>query len=136
VLGILPQKNSLNEDHTMAKVTENEISQLNQRFDQVMSSLAQINLKLTDLEKNQIKLEGKLEKVESQLEGKLEKVKNQLEGSFNTVNTRLDAYKPALDKIPDLAEKVGELKGWRALSLVIFSGFITSLYWLFRMGKL
>jgi hypothetical protein len=35
-----------------------------------------------------------------------------LETRLTVIETRLDTWKPA-DKIPDLAEKIGELKNWR-----------------------
>ncbi len=97
----------------MATVTENDLQELkdliiaqNQRIDQLSRDNTEIKNNLTQLTINQTRLEGKID----------------------NINTRLDTYKPNLDKITDLAEKVGELKGWRAVSLVIFSGFITSLY--------
>ncbi len=103
----------------MSTVTKNDLQEIKELIKDLKKETTEIKTKLTDLEKNQIKLEGKIENLEQIIQG-----------SFNTLNTRFDSYKPALDKIPDLAEKVGELKGWRAVSLVIFSGFITSIYWL------
>jgi hypothetical protein len=35
-----------------------------------------------------------------------------LETRLTVIETRLDTWKPA-DKIPDLAENIGELKNWR-----------------------
>lgn len=52
------------------------------------------------------------------------------------MKTRMDEWKKAIDKIPDLAEKVGELKNWRQIALVIitatFGGFIG---WFIRSGN-
>jgi hypothetical protein len=39
-------------------------------------------------------------------------------------------------KLPDLAEKVGELKNWRTIAVMVISAFINSLFWIFRTGKL
>ncbi len=91
----------------MTTVTQSDLQELKDLIKTQNDKIEKLADKIDNIEKGQIRLEAKI-----------------------------DTYKPALDKIPDLAEKVGELKGWRALSLVIFSGFITSLYWLLRMGKL
>jgi hypothetical protein len=36
-----------------------------------------------------------------------------IENHLTIVETRLDEWRPAMAKIPDLAEKVGELKDWK-----------------------
>ncbi len=91
----------------MTTFTENDIAQINQKLDRLTGTVSQVlinqeSLKndVTDLKIGQAKLEAKLE------------------GKIDTINARFDAYKPALDKIPDLAEKVGELKNWRLNSRV------------------
>jgi hypothetical protein len=38
----------------MKTVTQNDLLQINQKLDQVVNSLSQVNHKLNDLEKNQI----------------------------------------------------------------------------------
>jgi predicted nucleic acid-binding Zn-ribbon protein len=91
----------------MSTVTENDLQEIKELIKTQNDKIEKLAEKVDNIEKSQIRLEAKI-----------------------------DTYKPAFDKIPDLAEKVGELKGWRAISLVIFSGFITSIYWLLRMGKL
>jgi small-conductance mechanosensitive channel len=97
----------------MSTVTENDLQELkdliiaqNQKIDQLSRDNTEIKNNLTQLTINQIKLEG----------------------NIDNINARLNIYKPNLDKIPDLAEKIGELKGWRVVSLVIFLGFVTSIY--------
>jgi hypothetical protein len=48
----------------------------------------------------------------------------------------MEAWKPVLDKIPDLSEKVGELKNWRQIALIIITGVLTTLFWLLRDGRI
>ena len=39
-------------------------------------------------------------------------------------------------KIPDLAEKVGELKNWRQIAVIIITGTASTVFgWLLRSGK-
>jgi chromosome segregation ATPase len=36
-----------------------------------------------------------------------------------SIETRLEDWKPSIDKTADLAEKVGELKNWRSIAFLI-----------------
>ncbi|EAZ91609.1 hypothetical protein [Crocosphaera chwakensis] len=102
----------------MAKVTDVDIQVLkdliNQRFDEVKT--------------DNTRLSGQIEQMS-------EKIMN-LEIGQAKIETRMDEWKTGIDKIPDLAEKVGELKNWRQIALVIvtasFGGFIG---WLLRSGN-
>ncbi len=60
------------------------------------------------------------------------------------IETRLDEWRSSISKIPDLAEKVGELKNWRQIGLFFVTAFISSIFsgtiggvigWLLRSGK-
>jgi hypothetical protein len=52
------------------------------------------------------------------------------------VETRIDEQKAAIGKIPDLAEKVGELKNWRQIAIIIITGTASTVFgWLLRSGK-
>ena len=76
----------------MSKVTENDLKELK------------------DLIINNHRV---LEKGQADLKNKLTDLKEQLiaiDKRLAIVETRLEDWKPAIDKIPDLAEKVGELK--------------------------
>ncbi|MDJ0660075.1 MAG: hypothetical protein QNJ42_11380 [Crocosphaera sp.] len=53
------------------------------------------------------------------------------------VETRLEDWKPAIDKIPDLAEKVGELKNWRQFVIITITASISGFIgWFLRGGNL
>ena len=111
-------KNNDHGYHDMTQVTQDnlqEIKELIKAQNQTIGRLEQkfeektdkLAEKIGDLEKGQIKLEAKLE-----------------------------AWKPSIDKIPDLTEKIGELKNWRSIALIIISGVITTLFWFFlEMGN-
>jgi hypothetical protein len=52
------------------------------------------------------------------------------------IEDRLEEWKPSINKISDLAEKVGELKNWRQIALVVIIGTFGSLFdWFLRGGK-
>jgi chromosome segregation ATPase len=91
----------------MSTATDNDlrevkelISQLgdrmNDRFNQVDNRFNQIDEKITDLRINQTE-----------------------------VQTRLNDWKPSIDKTADLSEKIGELRNWKQIAIVLLTGFIT-----------
>ncbi len=53
------------------------------------------------------------------------------------ISSRLDSQQKAVDKIPDLAEKVGELKNWRQIAIIIITGTASNvLGWVLKDGRL
>jgi hypothetical protein len=67
-----------------------------------------------------------------------------IENRLTVIETRLDEWRPSMQKIPDLAEKVGELKNWKQIGLVFVTAVISSIFsgaiggvvgWLIRSGK-
>lgn len=44
--------------------------------------------------------------------------------SVGKIEATLQTQSPSIQKIPDLAEKVGELKNWKQIGLTIFGGLI------------
>lgn len=69
---------------------------------------------------------------------------NGLDKRLTVIETRLEEWKPSIGKIPDLAEKVGELKNWKQVSLVIITAVVSSILsgtigsvigWLIRGGN-
>ena len=52
------------------------------------------------------------------------------------IETRLEDWKPAIDKIPDLAEKVGELKNWRQFVIITVTAAVGGVIgWVVRGGN-
>ncbi len=67
----------------------------------------------------------------------LETGQRQIETRLTVIETRLDTWKPSIDKIPDLAEKIGELKNWRQIAFVTIIATIGALVgWVARGGSL
>ncbi len=79
--------------------------------------------------------------------GSFDEVKKELGGidkRLAVIENRLEDWKPSMSKIPDLAEKVGELKNWKQIGLVFVTAVISSIFsgtiggvigWLIRSGK-
>jgi hypothetical protein len=58
-----------------------------------------------------------------------------LKGEIKTINSRLSNLESTSAKLPDLAEKVGELKNWKQIAIVVFTSVISgSIAWFVRSG--
>lgn len=104
----------------MSTVTENDLKELKELIIDNNKTLEMIINNQKVLEKGQADLKEQLTGIDKRLA---------------IVETRLEDWKPSIDKIPDLAEKVGELKNWRQFLIItvtaVFSGFIG---WVIRGG--
>ena len=109
----------------MSTVTENDLKQLKDL--------------ITQLSENQTKgfarIDEKFAKVDEKMNKGFEDVNKQIAEvrvSQAEVATRLNDWKPSIDKTADLCEKVGELKNWKQIGIILITGFITSLFWIFK----
>jgi septal ring factor EnvC (AmiA/AmiB activator) len=58
----------------------------------------------------------------------LETGQRQIENRLTVIETRLDEWKPSIQKISDLTEKVGELKNWKQVGLIVITAMISSIF--------
>ncbi|MEA5532984.1 hypothetical protein [Crocosphaera sp. XPORK-15E] len=73
-----------------------------------------------------------LEEVLARLEQKIDKQSEQIA----RIEATLQAQQPIIQKIPDLAEKVGELKNWRQIVIIALTALISSsITWVIRAGS-
>jgi chromosome segregation ATPase len=121
----------------MTKVTETDLLELKdlilssqrkieQSFQAIGQQIETLQKDVTDLKVGQAKLEKETESIGKQLAS--------LEG-------RTEAWKPSIDKIPDLAEKVGELKNWRQTAFLIITAFVSGIFsgtigWILRGARI
>ncbi len=110
----------------MTTVTDNDIYQINQRLDQIVNALGQVNTKLTDLEKNQIKLEGKIESLDTKLEGKLESLEAELKGDIKAQCENLNGKITTINETVKGVEK--RLDNIEILNRIIFGAVIGSVF--------
>jgi hypothetical protein len=70
------------------------------------------------------------------LDRKMELSFSDLKGEIKTVNARLTNLESNTKAIADLAEKVGELKNWKQIAIVLFTGIVTgTIGWFVRGGS-
>jgi len=62
---------------------------------------------------------------------------SEMKGELKTIDVRLKNLESNSQKIPDLAEKVGELKNWKQIAIVIFTATVGgAIGWFIRTGKI
>ncbi|MGI0482840.1 hypothetical protein ACN4EE_18900 [Geminocystis sp. CENA526] len=127
----------------MSTLTNNDLRELkdliNSKFEQVDRKFEQINDKIdTKIEQVNEKIDTQIEQVDRKFEQVNDKLNDMrveiatIKEGLNGVNQRLDDWKPLIGKTTDLSEKIGEFKNWKQIAIVVITGFITSLFWIFR----
>ncbi|MDJ0591971.1 MAG: hypothetical protein QNJ72_18605 [Pleurocapsa sp. MO_226.B13] len=77
---------------------------------------------------------------EQEIIKKLDKISediSEIKTDIVVIKSRLDGQQKAVDKIPDLAEKVGELKNWRQIAIIIITGTASTVFgWFLKSGRM
>ncbi|MGK7874107.1 MAG: hypothetical protein AB4426_12575 [Xenococcaceae cyanobacterium] len=80
--------------------------------------------------------ETELKELKELINSRFDELKNEitdLKIGQAKIEASLETLTPLIQKIPDLAEKVGEVKNWRQIALVLIGGVIGGLVtWLFK----
>ncbi|WP_013334721.1 hypothetical protein [Gloeothece verrucosa] len=72
-----------------------------------------------------------------QLDKKLDIYIARSDERLKAIEGRLDTMQASVNKIPELAEKVGELKNWRQIALIVLTGTFGSIFgWVLRGGRI
>lgn len=98
----------------------------------------------TSIQTLENKLDDRINKLENKLNDKIDHVGNKLNDKIDkqseeitTIRATLKAQQPLFEKIPDLTEKVGELKNWRQIVFIVVTATVSGLVgWLIRGGAL
>lgn len=121
----------------MSTVTENDLKRLE---DLIIASRDENRTRFTALEAKFTGLEAGIATLETSLETRtsaLQKELNELRTLVSRVEGGLQGQQPFIQKIPDLAEKVGELKNWRQIVIIALTALISSaITWGIRGGNL
>jgi methyl-accepting chemotaxis protein len=117
-------KDSINDGF---KEVNQQFTQINQNFTQINQNFIHINQQIENLRADNAQLSEKIQRVETSQIKVSEEMKC-IELGQAKIEGRLEEWKRAIDKIPDLAEKMGELKNWRQIAFIVitatFSGII------------
>jgi len=101
----------------MSTVTENDLRDLK---DLINNGFRDLNSRIDKVDNSLVNLETRMTNVETKITN-VEKNLIQLDKSQAKVETRLEDWKPLIDKVPDFAEKLGESKNWRQIVFVLLT---------------
>jgi len=112
----------------MSTVTDNDLKEVKQLINQLGD---RINDRFNQVENRFNQVENRFNQMENRFNQIDEKI-TELRINQTEVQTRLNDWKPSIDKTADLSEKIGELRNWKQIAIVLLTGFITSIFWIFR----
>jgi uncharacterized ion transporter superfamily protein YfcC len=73
----------------------------------------------------------------TKLDGRIDTLETRVLGKFETVNAKITNLEANTKAVGDLAEKVGELKNWKQIAIVIFTATVGgAIGWFVRTGKI
>jgi hypothetical protein len=73
----------------------------------------------------------------TKLDGRIDTLETRVLGKFDTVNAKITNLESNTKAVGDLAEKVGELKNWKQIAIVIFTATVGgAIGWFVRAGKI
>jgi dsDNA-specific endonuclease/ATPase MutS2 len=119
------------------KEIKQELNQLNQKIDnnhrevnqKIDSNHKEVNQKI---DSNQKEFNQKIDSYQQEINQKLDKQSQEIVA----IKATLEAQQPLIQKMPDLAEKVGELKNWRQIVIIALTAFISgAITWVVRGGN-
>lgn len=118
---------------TVTFTLEEMFSRLEQKIDkQSEITVTAINKLEQKIDTVKDKLEDKIDKLEDKID-KLEVKINKQSEEITGIKSTLQAQQPLIQKMPDLAEKVGELKNWRQIVIITITAIISgSITWVIR----
>ncbi len=91
---------------------------------------------ITNLDKKLDKLDSKIDNLEIKIDAKIDKLETKIDGKFDTVNSRLTNIESSSKILVDLAEKIGELKNWKQIAIVVFTASVSgAIAWYLRGGN-
>jgi chromosome segregation ATPase len=83
------------------------------------------------------RLSGQMQGMDERLSGQIKALDERLSGQVSQIDSRLKTVESSVQKIPDLAEKVGELKNWRQIAVITITAAISgTATWFIRGGTI
>lgn len=113
----------------MSTVTDSDLQEVKDLINRLDRKI-DVNQARTDENLNGLKIS----------QGEMKMQLTSIDNRLIRVETKLETLEPSIQKIPDLSEKVGELKNWRQIALIIVGSVLTGgiggvIGWLIRGGR-
>jgi hypothetical protein len=125
------------------KVTEQDIAgvrnAINNLVDSVVASREESRIGFAEVKSEIAKVKSEIAEVKSEiLEFKQEVALGfaDVRGELKVLDNRLKGLESVAVKLPDLAEKVGELKNWKQIAIVVFTSSVSgTIAWFLHGNK-
>ncbi|MGB5768703.1 MAG: hypothetical protein WBM32_02365 [Crocosphaera sp.] len=122
------------------KALETQLNNVETRLNVIVTEQTELKEGIKTLEIKQTELKEEIKKEIKTLEIGQTEIKGEittLDAKLNGVSDRIKTIEVAITKIPDLAEKVGELKNWRQIVIITITATISGIVgWIIRGGNL
>ena len=122
------------------KALETQLNNVETRLNVIVTEQTELKEGIKTLEIKQTELKEEIKKEIKTLEIGQTEIKGEittLDAKLNGVSDRIKTIEVAITKIPDLAEKVGELKNWRQIVIITITATISGVVgWIIRGGNL
>ena len=117
------------EPYTITYSLEEVLKRIEDKIDKQSETTA------TSIQKLEDKLNDRINKLDDKINKLDDKIDKQSE-EITTIKATLQAQQPLVQKIPDLTEKVGELKNWRQIVFVVATASVSGVIgWFLRGGN-
>ncbi len=123
----------------MTQATDPDIQELKTAIANLTSSFGgvreEIRVGFGNVETKFTEVKGQIGNLDTKLNGQITNLETKFEGKFDTVNSRLDNININAKITADLSEKVGELKNWKQIAIVVFTASVSgAIAWFLRGG--
>jgi chromosome segregation ATPase len=118
------------------KVTEQDIVGLRNAIDDLINFVAaareESRIGFAEVKGEIAEVRGEIAEFKQEVALEFAEVK----GEIKVLDSRLKGLEAIASKLPDLAEKIGELKNWKQIAIIVFTSSVSgSLAWFLRGSK-
>jgi hypothetical protein len=123
----------------MTQATDTDIQELKTAIANLTSSFGGVREEMRvgfgNVETKFTEVKGQIGNLDTKLTGQITNLETKFDGKFDTVNSRLSNIDINAKITADLSEKVGELKNWKQIAIVVFTASVSAaIAWFVRGG--
>jgi uncharacterized coiled-coil DUF342 family protein len=101
-------------------------------FAEVKGKIAEIRGEIAEVRGEIAEVRGEIVEFKQEVALEFAEVK----GEIKVLDSRLKGLEAIASKLPDLAEKIGELKNWKQIAIIVFTSSVSgSLAWFLRGSR-
>ncbi len=110
-------------------ITQGEFTEI---LGEIREGFRTVNNRLNQLDKTQAEIKAEIKQDIGDLKGDIKGVSEKVSG----IDTRLSNVEASVQKIPDLSEKIGELKNWKQIGIIVITALVIPIRFLKRNSQM